>query len=41
MAVEIERKFKVLNDDWRRAVRTSTLLRQGYLARLGTRAARG
>ncbi|MGA2563056.1 MAG: CYTH domain-containing protein [Steroidobacteraceae bacterium] len=35
MAVEIERKFKVLNDDWRRAVRTSTLLRQGYLANNG------
>jgi len=35
MAVEIERKFKVLNDDWRRAVRTSTLLRQGYLANTG------
>ena len=32
MAIEIERKFKVLNDDWRHAVRTSTLLRQGYLA---------
>ena len=33
MAVEIERKFKVLNDDWRHVVRTSTLLRQGYLAK--------
>jgi adenylate cyclase len=32
MAVEIERKFRVINDDWRSAVRTSTLLRQGYLA---------
>ena len=32
MAVEIERKFRVINDAWRTAVRTSTLLRQGYLA---------
>jgi adenylate cyclase len=32
MAVEIERKFRVINDDWRAAVCTSTLLRQGYLA---------
>jgi adenylate cyclase len=32
MAIEIERKFRVVNDRWRAAVRTSTLLRQGYLA---------
>jgi len=32
MAVEVERKFRVINDDWRIAVRDSTLLRQGYLA---------
>jgi adenylate cyclase len=32
MALEIERKFRVLNGNWRGAVRTSTLLRQGYLA---------
>ena len=32
MAIEIERKFRVLNDRWRAAVHSSTLLRQGYLA---------
>jgi adenylate cyclase len=32
MAVEIERKFRVLNDAWRAAVSSCTLLRQGYLA---------
>jgi len=32
MAVEIERKFKVVSDGWRAGVRASTLLRQGYLA---------
>jgi adenylate cyclase len=32
MAVEIERKFKVLNDSWRSEICRSTLLRQGYLA---------
>ncbi|HEY6453084.1 MAG TPA: CYTH domain-containing protein [Steroidobacteraceae bacterium] len=32
MAVEIERKFRVLSDAWRAEVQTSTLLRQGYLA---------
>ena len=32
MAIEIERKFQVINDRWRAAVRSSTLLRQGYLA---------
>jgi adenylate cyclase len=29
---EIERKFRLANDSWRRQVRSSTLLRQGYLA---------
>jgi adenylate cyclase len=32
MAIEIERKFRVIDDGWRVAVGTSTLLRQGYLA---------
>jgi adenylate cyclase len=32
MAIEIERKFLVLDDRWRAAVSGSTLLRQGYLA---------
>jgi adenylate cyclase len=32
MAIEIERKFRVINDGWRSGVCSSTLLRQGYLA---------
>jgi adenylate cyclase len=32
MAIEIERKFRVIGEGWRAAVRSSTLLRQGYLA---------
>jgi adenylate cyclase len=32
MAIEIERKFRVIDERWRAAVRSSTLLRQGYLA---------
>jgi adenylate cyclase len=32
MALEIERKFRVINDAWRANTSTSTLLRQGYLA---------
>jgi adenylate cyclase len=32
MAIEIERKFRLLNDSWRAEVSASTLLRQGYLA---------
>lgn len=32
MATEIERKFRVLNDDWRSQAHARTLLRQGYLA---------
>lgn len=31
MALEIERKFRLQNDDWRRTVLTSTPMRQGYL----------
>ena len=32
MATEIERKFRIANDAWRQQIRSSTLLRQGYLA---------
>jgi adenylate cyclase len=32
MGVEIERKFRVLNDSWRVEARQRTLLRQGYIA---------
>jgi len=32
MPTEIERKFRLANDSWRTQVRSSTLLRQGYLA---------
>jgi adenylate cyclase len=32
MATEIERKFLVLNDHWRRDVSTETRYRQGYLS---------
>jgi adenylate cyclase len=32
VAIEIERKFRLLNDRWRTEVSESTLLRQGYLA---------
>lgn len=32
MAIEIERKFRVIDASWRRQIRSSTLLRQGYLA---------
>jgi len=32
MAIEIERKFRVLNDSWREQVSGRTLLRQGYIA---------
>jgi adenylate cyclase len=32
MAIEIERKFRVSSDAWRAEIRSSTLLRQGYLA---------
>jgi adenylate cyclase len=32
MGVEIERKFRLINDSWRERVREKTLLRQGYIA---------
>jgi adenylate cyclase len=32
MATEIERKFRLIDDSWRNQIRSSTLLRQGYLA---------
>lgn len=32
MGIEIERKFRLLNDSWRATISASTLLRQGYLA---------
>jgi adenylate cyclase len=32
MPIEIERKFRIANDAWRQQIRSSTLLRQGYLA---------
>jgi len=32
MGIEIERKFLVLNDEWRRGADAGRLLRQGYLA---------
>ncbi len=31
MAIETERKFLLQNDDWRNAIRKSTIMRQGYL----------
>jgi adenylate cyclase len=32
MGIEIERKFRLINDSWRDGVRAKTLLRQGYIA---------
>jgi adenylate cyclase len=32
MAIEIERRFRVANDEWRASVRRSTRITQGYLA---------
>ena len=32
MAIEIERKFRLLDESWREQIGSSTLLRQGYLA---------
>jgi adenylate cyclase len=40
MAVEIERKFLVINDNWRRSVNQSIPLRQGYLSQSGTASVR-
>lgn len=34
MAIEIERKFLVLNDSWRAAADTGVQLKQGYLSRV-------
>jgi len=31
VAIETERKFLLQNDDWRNAIRKSTIMRQGYL----------
>ena len=32
MGIEIERKFRLVDDSWRERVRQKTLLRQGYIA---------
>lgn len=40
MAVEIERKFLLNNENWRQLVTTSSLIRQGYLAPLDTSSVR-
>jgi len=38
MALEIERKYLVIGDDWRREVSHSIPMRHGYLTELGSRA---
>lgn len=38
MAVEIERKFRVVSDGWRQAAISSELLRQGYISPAGSEA---
>ncbi len=38
MALEIERKYLVVNDDWRREVSHAIPMRHGYLTELGSRA---
>lgn len=40
MATEIERKFLVINDDWRDAAKSSARLTQGYLTEGGQRSVR-
>ena len=40
MAVEIERKFLLKNENWRDQVVSSNIIRQGYLAPLGTSSVR-
>jgi adenylate cyclase len=40
MATEIERKFLVINDDWRRCVTKSSRMRQGYLSQSTTASVR-
>ncbi|MGH8549417.1 MAG: CYTH domain-containing protein [Methylococcales bacterium] len=40
MGIEIERKFLVLNDEWRRSVNKSSRIRQGYLSKSGNASVR-
>lgn len=40
MGIEIERKFLVLNDEWRRSVNQSSRMRQGYLSQSGNASVR-
>lgn len=40
VAVEIERKFLLKNNNWRKHVQTSNIIRQGYLAPLDTSSVR-
>ncbi len=40
MGIEIERKFLVIDDNWRRSVRKSSRIRQGYLSQSGTASVR-
>jgi len=40
MALEIERKFLLKNDDWRKSVSSASVIRQGYLAPLDTSSVR-
>jgi len=40
MAKEIERKFLVLNDDWRRSALSATAFRQAYIASMPDRSVR-
>ncbi|MCK4708523.1 MAG: CYTH domain-containing protein [Gammaproteobacteria bacterium] len=40
MAIEIERKFLLKNDDWRQQIQSSNLIRQAYLAPLDTSSVR-
>lgn len=40
MGVEIERKFLLQNDNWRDQVKSSSMIRQGYLAPLDTSSVR-
>lgn len=40
MALEIERKFLLKNDNWRKSISRSNVIRQGYLAPLDTSSVR-
>jgi len=40
MALEIERKFLLRNEDWRKSISSSSVIRQGYLAPLDTSSVR-